>query len=299
MRTRRRLTEREREERREERREGDRQRLKQAAEQLLCSVGWQRWVRVRARNGLARYSVNNQLLIALACPDASYVCGFRAWLQLGDQVRKGEKAIWILAPITVKDRTRCETQTEDGEEERRIFFRSVPVFDRSHVAEIPGGTPTPPEPPCEPLTGDSHAHLIDPLIAFASTLGYSVSFQPIPGATGGWCDQDQKRVVVDSSQPVNAQVRVLVHELAHALGVGYREYGRRKAEVIVDSITFIVCAGAGLDIGGESIPYVAGWGEDGALDAVTEFAGVIDTLARRLEQAIAPAKETPAEAIVA
>jgi hypothetical protein len=79
-----------------------------------------------------------------------------------------------------------------------------------------------------------------------------------------------------------------VHELAHALGVGYREYGRGKAEVIVDTVTFIVCAGAGLDVGGESIPYVAGWGEDGALDAVTEFAGVIDTLARKLEDAINP-----------
>jgi N-terminal domain of anti-restriction factor ArdC len=31
------------------------------------------------------------------------VCGFRAWLELGYQVREGEKAIWILAPMTVKD----------------------------------------------------------------------------------------------------------------------------------------------------------------------------------------------------
>jgi hypothetical protein len=87
---------------REDRRERDRQRLHQATEQLLDSDGWQRWVRVRARNGLSRYSVNNQLLIALACPDATYVCGFRSWLQLGYQVRKGEKAIWIHAPMTDK-----------------------------------------------------------------------------------------------------------------------------------------------------------------------------------------------------
>ncbi len=45
-------------------------------------------------------------------------------------------------------------------------------------------------------------------------------------------------------------------------------------------------ASAGLDISGESIPYIAGWGEDGALDAVNQFAGVIDTIARRLEDAI-------------
>jgi hypothetical protein len=38
----------------DERRAGDRERLKQACEQLLSSDGWQRWVRARARNGLAR-----------------------------------------------------------------------------------------------------------------------------------------------------------------------------------------------------------------------------------------------------
>jgi hypothetical protein len=32
---------------------------------------------------------------------------------------------------------------------------------------------------------------------------------------------------------------------------------------------------------------VAGWGEDGALDSVLEFAETIDTLARRLEDALA------------
>jgi hypothetical protein len=54
---------------RAERRHCDRERLKQAAEQLLTSEGWQRWVRVRARGGLARLSLNNQLLGALARPD--------------------------------------------------------------------------------------------------------------------------------------------------------------------------------------------------------------------------------------
>ena len=110
----------------------------------------------------------------------------------------------------------------------------------------------------------------------------------------GGVDQQARRIVVDSDLPVNGRVRVLVHELAHALGVGYREYGRERAEVIVDTVTFIVCAGAGLDIAGESIPYVAGWGETGALKAVTEFAAVIDTIARQIETAIRPADGTDA-----
>jgi hypothetical protein len=50
------------------------------AQQLLSSDGWQRWVDVRARGGLARLSLNNQLLVALCCPDATFVAGFKAWL---------------------------------------------------------------------------------------------------------------------------------------------------------------------------------------------------------------------------
>ena len=57
---------------------------------------------------------------------------------------------------------------------------------------------------------------------------------------------------------------------------------------MVDTITYIVCAGLGLDVDGESIPYVAGWGEDGALDAVNQFAATIDRLARRIEAALRP-----------
>jgi hypothetical protein len=57
---------------------------------------------------------------------------------------------------------------------------------------------------------------------------------------------------------------------------------------MVDTVTYIVCAGLGLAIDGESVPYVAGWGEDGALDAVNQFAATIEASARRIEAAIRP-----------
>jgi hypothetical protein len=53
---------------REQRRAADRERLKQTAEQLLTSDGWQRWVRLRSRAGLARLSLSNQLLVAWPGP---------------------------------------------------------------------------------------------------------------------------------------------------------------------------------------------------------------------------------------
>ncbi|MDQ5831791.1 MAG: hypothetical protein M3550_01875 [Actinomycetota bacterium] len=63
--------------------------------------------------------------------------------------------------------------------------------------------------------------------------------------------------------------------------------------MLVDCVTYVVCSSVGLDVGSESIPYIAGWGEDGALEAVTEFAATIDTLARRIEEALDPAPDTP------
>jgi hypothetical protein len=41
-----------------------------------------------------------------------------------------------------------------------------------------------------------------------------------------------------------------------------------------------------VDVSGEAVPCVAGWGEDGALEAVTELAEAIDELARRVESAL-------------
>ena len=208
MRSMRRLTDAEREQRREQ----DRQRLHEAANRLLTSEGWRRWVRMRARGGLARLSLNNQLLIALSCPDATFVAGFKAWLSLGYCVRKGETAIRIIAPMLVKAR-RADVVDGDtaGDARPRVPFEAVSVFDRSQVAPLDGVEQIPLEPPCEPLTGDSHAHLLAPLQAFTESRGFTVAFESIPGATGGWCDQKERRIVVDGGQSANARLRILIH----------------------------------------------------------------------------------------
>jgi hypothetical protein len=270
-------------EERDERRRANRERPQKSAEQLLSSDGWQRWVRVRSQAGLARLSLSNQLLVAIARPDATFVAGFKAWLRLGYAVRKGERAVAIIAPVPVKDHDKANGEDTD---KARLLFKTVFVFDRAQVDPIEGREQAPLGPPCEPLTGDSHAHLLAPMRSFAESLGFSVSFESIPDETGGWCDQKARQIVVDTGAPANAQLRILVHETVHALGVGYAEYGRERAEVIVDTVTAIACGSVGLMVEGESIPYIAGWGETGELDAVTAFAKTIDELARRIEDVL-------------
>ena len=122
-------------------------------------------------------------MIALQCSQATYVCGFKAWLELGDRVRKGERAIRILAPQKV--RLASDEQTEDDVEETRIFFRAIPVFDRSQVDALPDRDPAPLEPPREPITGNSHAHLIPPLDVLAGELGFRVEERDDTGPGGG------------------------------------------------------------------------------------------------------------------
>ncbi len=113
-------------EERQRRREEQRARLARATEDLLTSEGWRRWLRARAP--FHTYSLRNTLLIALQAEErgftATYVAGFRAWLSLDRCVRKGERGLRILAPMSVK-----EVEEKTGEEVRRTFFREAAVFD--------------------------------------------------------------------------------------------------------------------------------------------------------------------------
>jgi hypothetical protein len=281
-----RLTEQERAEHRRQ----DRERLQHAARELLSSDGWARWVKTRAM--FHAYSAGNCMLLAAQAHRRgvalTHVAGFRTWLKLGRSVRKGETALRILAPITVKQR---DQQPGEPSGERRVFFKTAFVFDVSQTDILPGTGPAALEPPHQPLTGNSHAHLLPPLGRFAESLGYSVSFEVIEGSAGGWCDPKARRIVVDAGGPANAQLRTLIHECAHALGIDYQQYSRAQAEVMVDTVTLVAASAVGLAVDGETIPYVSGWGEQGALDAVTEFAETIDRVARRIEDVLLAATE--------
>lgn len=269
---------------RAQRRRADRERMRYAAEQLLSREGWMRWVQARAT--FHGYSVVNCMLLAQQCHERGmvpqHVSGIYAWRKLGRRVLKGERALRISVPVTVKKRD------EEGREtgERRLFFKTVSVFELSQTEPLPGVEPRAPELRCEPLHGSSHAYLLAPLRSFAESLGYAVSFTVAAGPSRGWCDVERRQIAVDGRAPANAQVRTLIHECVHALGIDYQRYPRDQAEVIADTVTYVVGAGVGLAVDAESVPYVASWGEDGALAAVTKFAQTIDKLALRIEDVV-------------
>jgi antirestriction protein ArdC len=269
--------------------------MRRAVEALRTSEGWRRWLAVRRH--FHSYSFHNQLLIAVQCPEATRVAGFRRWLELGYAVRKGEKAIriWAPCPPSKKALTLWRSEGADPDSEPRTFFRLVPVFDASQVdplPDVPGG-PVPLEPPHEPIAGDGLADRLPMLVEFADSLGLEVSVESIPGRASGYHEPATGRIVVEDTGPgfsANAQVSVLVHELAHALvRIDRREGDPRlryaEEEVVVESVAWSVCASLGLDSSGSAVPYVTGWAERAEADPIEAYAGLIDRLASRLEDA--------------
>ena len=285
---------------RAELRSKERELMNDAVRSLLTSEGWQRWLRVRAL--FRQYSAANTWLIAMQMPDATRVAGFRTWLKLNRCVRKGEHAIRIWAPMTVKLRDADGSVKKDeqtGQELKRVRFRLAPVFDVSQTEQLPGAEKVPLSPPSAPVTGDSHAALIPPLIAFAESLGVPVAYEQLAPNVGGYFDTVEKRIALAEGRPANATVRVLIHEQAHMLvdRLDAEAYPYAREEVIVETATYLVCRAAGLDVSASSIPYVASWGESGALEAVQQNAELIDQVARQLEAVVEAA--APADVAVA
>jgi len=89
-------------------------------------------------NAMARfhsYSFGNILQIARQRPTATRVAGIRTWNEMGRFVKKGEKGIQILAPMTGFRRRKSGDGKSEQEPETKpqpvlIGFRAVYVFER-------------------------------------------------------------------------------------------------------------------------------------------------------------------------
>jgi hypothetical protein len=281
-------------EERQARREADREKAAAAVQALTTSEGWLAWLGLRRH--FRTYSANNQFLIALQCEDATYVAGFRKWLQLGYAVRRGETAIriWMPIPLTKKALAEWEAAGAVAKHRPKMRFRLGPVFDRSQVVELP--------PPAEPVVldapisepeGDDLAWAMLPLAALAESVGYSVVFEPQPERYGGCCILETRTLAINERKSANHQVKTLVHELGHMYFRVEREEDDRELsyseeELVVESIAYTVCGSLGLDCSGFSIPYLASWSQAAGMETVERAASMIDRVAKRIEQAVIP-----------
>jgi hypothetical protein len=76
------------------------------------SAMYRAWLSTMSR--FYNYSFGNQILIWAQCPTATRVAGFHAWKDLGRSVKKGEKAIRILAPHSQIRRGKGRAERENA-----------------------------------------------------------------------------------------------------------------------------------------------------------------------------------------
>ncbi len=74
---------------------------------------------------MERWSFNNQLLVFLYGTDDART--YNQWNKVGRQVKKGSKAIYILAPLKVK-RKKIDDNSNENEDMVLVGFRGLPVF---------------------------------------------------------------------------------------------------------------------------------------------------------------------------
>jgi antirestriction protein ArdC len=231
---------------------------------LTSSERWQEWLKVQSR--FQHYSFNNSLLIGMQCPDATRVAGFHAWRRLGRNVRKGEKAIWILAPVT-KKAEEAVTGNGDGALDQKgrvlVAFKPAAVFDLSQTdgEELPEV--------CSHLSGDDRA-IFEALAGECARRSIRLTFDEL-GERNGYFSPDvvdggeNGSIVLNSRRSPAQWAKTLAHELAHSVlhRGGYAETPRPLAELEAESIAYIVCANLGLESGEYSFGYVATWAGGG------------------------------------
>lgn len=222
------------------------------------------------------YSFGNVMMIARQMPDASRVAGFHAWKQLGRNVKKGEKAIRILAPMVGKK----GEESEAGEAgERRLYgFRPVCVFDVSQTE----GNDLPAFSHASGETGDTLARLL----TFAAEKSIAVEFvDDLHGALGM---SYGGRIGILKGQTDAETVATLVHEIAHELLHKVERGTKVTRELEAEAVAFIVGSAIGLDMGSSSSDYIKLYSGDAAL--LRECLEAISRAAHEILAAILPSK---------
>lgn len=232
------------------------EKLEHGVQEFFTSDRYVQYLNVMSR--FHDYSLNNQILIASQMPEATRVAGFSSWIRNFERhVKKGEKAIMILAPSKRMIEVETDKADEFGNaiiEKREILtFRPVPVFDVSQTdgKELPELV--------SELSGkvDNFETLFTAIKAVAP---YHIDIRAVESEAKGWCDYTSEVIVIKEGMSEAQTLKTAIHETAHGrIHGGDREKSRQQKEVEAESIAYVVCSHFGLDTSDYSFGYVAAW----------------------------------------
>lgn len=222
------------------------------------------------------YSPRNIQLIVSQFPEASMVASFQEWKKRNGSVKKGEKAIYIQAPVAViqKDKNgKPILNPETGEKETITYFKPVPVFDIKQISpqegkelNLPKAMGTIPEQ----LDKDYYQNVYRSLRDISQNNNkVPIRFREL-GQEDGFYSPQTNEIVIKKGMSYERTLSTLIHEMAHSelhnkQSLTERFDGqltRSTKELQAESIAYVVSSHLGFDTSQESFPYLASWSKE-------------------------------------
>ena len=222
------------------------------------------------------YSFNNTLLIAMQ--GGQLVAGYNKWRDdFHRNVKKGEKAIKILAPAPFKAKKEVQkldaqgrpVMGKDGKPVTEVQEIQVPAFKIVSVFDVSQTEGEPlPSIGVEELTGSVERYG-EFFKALEQTSPVPIGFEDIPGGSHGYYHLTEKRIAIQEGMSELQTLKTAIHEIAHsklhaidpeapAIEQADRPDSRTR-EVQAESVAYAVCQHYGLDTSDYSFGYVVGW----------------------------------------
>ena len=218
----------------------------------------------------SKYSLANQMLIFAQRPDATHVCGYRAWNKAGYQVRKGEHGIAIYAPMLFAKRADA-VGTDDESAAPRLGYRVAYVFDVAQVDAIAGTEAA--AVTATPADAGAHRHL-EALKAFLVGHNVELEYQPLARGLLGYTDG--RRITCGAGQASHVEFATLAHETTHVLLHFPADRATRPdlttRETEAEAVTYLLCAQLGIA------------GTEASVEYIQSYRGTPDTLDASLER---------------
>ena len=215
-----------------------------------------------------QYSSRNLRLILAQKPVASYLAPYNTWRKFERHVKRGEKALSVIIPVTYvkKDQQGQPILDKNGKPETGMTFRLKPTtFDVSQTEgkEMPKAAEVK-----EQLTDLDYANLYRALMSIAKTNDVSVRFEEMAGETKGYYSPAEHQIVLRSHDMNKSQlIKTFIHEIAHS-ELHHSNHPQREqltrsnAELQAESVAYVVASYYGIDTSDYSFDYLAGWSKD-------------------------------------
>ncbi|WP_270300442.1 PBECR4 domain-containing protein [Streptococcus infantarius] len=222
------------------------------------------------------YSARNIRLIKAQLPKASMVASFNEWKKRNGHVNKGEKALYVQAPITVIKKDvdgNPIINSETGEKETLTYFKPVPVFDISQVSPVKGkelNLPKMGEVIPSQITKEYYQNVYRSLRDISQKEnGIPIRFRELEKSDGFYSPKTNE-ITIKKGMTYEQTLSTLIHEMAHSelhnkKSLTERFEGkltRSSKELQAESIAYVVSNHLGFDTSNDSFAYLASWSKE-------------------------------------